>query len=287
MKEHYDMAAGTLKTTEQTYPGILFFDIDGTIITEDGRHFIPESTRQAIRDARDRGYLLFINTGRVFLNVEAMIRDLGFDGYVCGCGTNIRYQGYELLHYIIPKDIQTRTVERIRKSKMNVIFEASDMNALDVPVSINPELAELADYFSRDGRRMVSVTDPSFHFDKFTGWYRKEDQVLHDEFRKFADIYYEYTDRGESDGWRMCEIVPKGYSKGTGIRYLLTYFRIDMENCYVFGDSTNDLPMFREVVHSVAMGGSPQVVLDSVEYVTDTITEDGLYRAMLHYGLIG
>lgn len=271
---------------EKNYPGILFFDIDGTIITEDGRHRIPNSTRKALRLAKERGYLLFINTGRVFLNVEPMIRNLGFDGFVCGCGTNIIYQGQELLHYELPTALQRDTVEQIKQCKMNVIYEASDLNAYYTAYPMNPTLAELVRYFSADGRPLVSVGDPAFHFDKFTGWYRTEDVELHEEFCRFIRDAYDYIDRGEEDGWGMCELVPKGYSKGTGIHYLLDYFQIELDRCYAFGDSTNDLPMLRAVIHSVAMGGSCKQVTDAAEYITDSIMEDGLYHAMQHYGIL-
>lgn len=42
---------------------LLFFDIDGTLITE-GPGVMPESTKLALKKARDNGHLLFINTGR-------------------------------------------------------------------------------------------------------------------------------------------------------------------------------------------------------------------------------
>ena len=64
---------------------IAFFDIDGTLTSEiDGS--IPESAVYAIRAARANGNLMFINTGRCFQNVEQRFRDVGFDGFVCGCG---------------------------------------------------------------------------------------------------------------------------------------------------------------------------------------------------------
>ena len=44
---------------------LIFFDIDGTIVTEarDGR-IIPDSTRTALRKLQQNGHLCFINTGR-------------------------------------------------------------------------------------------------------------------------------------------------------------------------------------------------------------------------------
>ena len=72
---------------------MLFFDIDGTLITTDGKRTFPESAKRALREARERGHLVYINTGRVMENVDDFIRKVGFDGYVCGCGTYIVSEG--------------------------------------------------------------------------------------------------------------------------------------------------------------------------------------------------
>lgn len=77
---------------------IIFFDIDGTIATEDERGFIPDSTRRAIAQARANGHLTFINSGRTIFNIGNNIRELGFDGYICGCGTYIEYNDEVLLY---------------------------------------------------------------------------------------------------------------------------------------------------------------------------------------------
>ena len=70
---------------------IIFFDIDGTILPENGMP-IPESTKEAIKKARANGHLTFINSGRTSVNINPNIRELGFDGYLCGCGTYIYYK---------------------------------------------------------------------------------------------------------------------------------------------------------------------------------------------------
>lgn len=262
---------------------ILFFDIDGTILTEDGTHTIPDSTRQAIARARSKGHLAFVNTGRVYLNIEPMIRELGFDGYVCGCGTNIYYHGKELLRNRVPGEICRKTVEVTRACHMAVLYEAADLNGYDSAMKGNEKLTELMAYFSQDGRPMVDVADERFYFDKFTGWFPLEQDMT--AFHDFLKGKFEYIDRGQADGYGMCEIVPKGFSKGTGIRYLLDYFQIPYENSYAFGDSTNDLSMLTCAAHSAAMGGSPEIVRNAVEFVTKSIYEDGLAYAMEYFQL--
>ena len=67
---------------------IAFFDIDGTLTSEiDGS--IPQSAITAIRKARANGNLMFLNTGRCIQNVEPRFKEVGFDGFVCGCGTDM------------------------------------------------------------------------------------------------------------------------------------------------------------------------------------------------------
>ena len=43
-----------MKSTDRK---ILFFDIDGTLITEDGRRYFPDSARRALAQARANGHL--------------------------------------------------------------------------------------------------------------------------------------------------------------------------------------------------------------------------------------
>jgi len=63
----------------------LFFDIDGTLLSEVNRN-VPESARKAVAGARAAGHLVFINSGRTY-SLIGPIRDLvEVDGYCCGWG---------------------------------------------------------------------------------------------------------------------------------------------------------------------------------------------------------
>ena len=58
------------------------------------------------------------------------------------------------------------------------------------------------------------------------------------------------------------------------------------ENMYAFGDGDNDAEMFKVVGTSVAMGNASKIAKDNATFVTDTIDNDGLYRAVKKIGLI-
>ena len=58
---------------------ILFFDIDGTLLTPHPFK-VPESTSRALTKAHENGHLLFINTGRTKVMMPSALSELHFDG---------------------------------------------------------------------------------------------------------------------------------------------------------------------------------------------------------------
>ena len=95
---------------------LLFFDIDGTLITE-GTGKIPESTKKAIKMAKEEGHLLFVNTGRTRTSLPEKITSLNFDGYVCGCGTNIFFGDQELLSAKLSNELAPKWQRRCEDTR--------------------------------------------------------------------------------------------------------------------------------------------------------------------------
>ncbi len=260
---------------------MLFFDIDGTLITEGETRILPESTKQAIRKARENGHLVFINTGRVRINIDEFIQEVGFDGYVCGCGTYIESGGTVLLHH---ETEQARCVEIARKCRecgLLAIFEHANKNGYDKE-AMGEQHLKILEYFKSMGKRMISdIEDPEFSFDKFAAWYDKEHAKL-EEFEQFVAEDFTCIKREGA----FIEVVPKGFSKATGIQFLMEEYGIPIEHVYAFGDSNNDLDMLRYVRNSIAMGVCSDEVARIAAYRTDTVMQDGIYNAMKHFGLI-
>lgn len=259
---------------------IAFFDIDGTLTSEiDGS--IPKSAVEAVRKARDNGNLMFINTGRCFQNVEDRFKEIGFDGYVCGCGTNIYYNDKELIHIHQTHEITLKILEQARKTDVDIFFEAKEGITTDLSRSIkNDEAKSLYNLFKQMSYQIeLDIEAGEYLCDKFVIWFDDEKQLT--DFRKVSDLYFECIDRGNC----FREFVPIGYSKATGIQYLLDYFNLDLKDVYVFGDSNNDLSMIQYAPNSVAMGNAEsELLLKSVSYITKKASEDGIKHALEHFG---
>ena len=259
---------------------IIFFDIDGTIITEDDYMIIPESTVTAIKKTREKGNLTFINTGRTEFNVNKKIRSLGFDGMICGCGTYIEYNGEILLYASLEQDFCRKTAQILRDCHVIPVYEHRDGYFFDEEAETSDDLEHFKEFFVEDGIRIDrQVSDPEFVFDKFVIWETPRSDM--ERFRREIGKDFQIIDRGGG----FFENVPIGYSKATAIAEILKILGIPRENAYAIGDSTNDLPMLRAVPNSIAMGGAEKLY-PYVSYVTDPILEDGLYNALEHFYLI-
>lgn len=259
---------------------IAFFDIDGTLTSEiDG--VIPDSAIAAIRSARANGHLMFINTGRCFQNVEKRFRDVGFDGYVCGCGTNLYCDGKEILHVAQTHETTLKLLKKARELDIDILFESRKEVAFDLnkPLRHPDAIRQYESFASRYYDMPEDLENPNFFCDKFVIWYERPEQLA--AFREVSDPSFECIDRGGT----FREFVPHGYSKATGIQYVLDYYGIDKKDAYAFGDSNNDLPMLTYLPNSVAMGNaSPASLFDIVSHVTANASEDGISLALKHLG---
>lgn len=274
--EHVDII---VREVESMNKKIMFFDIDGTILTED-THEIPESTKKAIQEARSKGNLAFINTGRTYFNIEKEIRDIGFDGYVCGCGTYVQV-GDELVSNItLEKKACREIIDLLRKHKIDAVLEGIEDVYFDTTTHTT-EMTDLKGEFQAQGFGLKKTWDDTdFVYDKL--YSRASDEADIDMFIKELGDGYDYIDRGN----RFGEITPKGYSKAKGISILLDYYGLTVEDAYVFGDSSNDLAMFELVPNSVALKKCDDCIREKASFITRDIHDDGIYHGMKHYGLI-
>lgn len=259
---------------------IIFFDIDGTIATEDERSYIPESTRQAIAETRKKGNLTFINSGRTAFNIPQRIKELGFDGYLCGCGTYIEYNDKVMLYHKLDKAYCRKTAELIRTFNVTPVYEWKDGYFFDDKAPKTAGFDHFMKTFVDQGIDVSRrVEDNDFVFDKFVIWTNENSDF--NGFCKTIGKDFSIIDRGNG----FYENVPVGYTKATAIYKILNELDIPIERAYAIGDSMNDLPMLEAVPNSIAMGGAEQIY-PYVSYVTTSIEKDGIANALKHFNLI-
>ena len=168
---------------------ILFFDVDGTLITNDDKKILPQSTIQAINLAKQKGHLTFVNSGRVFCNIYDDIKSVGFDGYVCGCGTYIFAKGKEIFHNKLSREVCMDMVETCSLYKMKALYEHTNHVAYDGKVGLG-DAYYLIEYFQSMGTPIIDdVFDSKFTFDKFVAAYDDKSQL--EELKTYASAKFD------------------------------------------------------------------------------------------------
>lgn len=265
---------------------IAFFDIDGTLTSELDGSILP-STKAAVKKARSNGHIMFINSGRCMQNIEKRFLEIGFDGIISGCGTNIYCEEngtlQELLYVPQTHAVTYEILTHARKFKLDLLFENKNYVRFDTqkPLLTEGGKRQYNAFLCRNYDMSQNPEDETFICDKFVVWFTNMEDLS--AFRQVSDQYFECIDRGGN----FREFVPIGYSKATGIQFVLDHYQIPIENSYSFGDSNNDLPMLHYTKHSIAMGNAiPPSLFDQVTYVTAKSSQNGIQQALEHYGFI-
>lgn len=259
---------------------VVFFDIDGTIV-DDESQIIPQSAVRAVTRLRQNGHIPVVNTGRPYSHIDPRVREMDFAGYICACGMEILLDGQWLARRSPSVEVCRATRDVIRKANMQVVYEADRGRLfLDGSLSTCP-LAQ------REARRMA---EKGFSVVEL-------DSLPEPEFMKLVVFPDEHSDREAfltgTSPWFDCidritllELVLKGCSKAGGMAELLRHLGLPREDTLAIGDSTNDLPMFAFARHTVCMGGGMEALKKEAEYITAPVLENGIEKALQHYGLI-
>ena len=90
---------------------VLFFDIDGTLTdTHGGLPEIPAGAQRKMKELQERGYLLFLASGRPYAFIPEILTNFGFDGAVLCNGAHVEMNGQFIYHQ--PTDLK-KTIDLV------------------------------------------------------------------------------------------------------------------------------------------------------------------------------
>ncbi len=258
----------------------LFFDIDGTLFSEVNRN-VPESAKQAVEQARKKGHLVFINSGRTHCLIGPIEQLVKVDGYCCGCGTRIVVGDQVLFSSAIPHEQGLEIKRIIRDHDLDGVLEGTESCYFRKETSRFPQVERLKEIVEQEGNLSPYGWDEDcYNFDKFCVFADEKSDLK--GFSRALGLDFEIIDRG--DGFYEC--VPSGYSKATAIELVLKHYGIALEDTYVFGDSTNDLSMFEYAKNCILMGHHSVELEPYATFYTKNVEDDGVAYAMEKLGLV-
>ncbi|MBR5733862.1 MAG: HAD-IIB family hydrolase [Lachnospiraceae bacterium] len=276
---------------------LVFFDVDGTIW--DWKRVVPDSAREAVRRMRENGHMAFICSGRAKGNLRApWLLDIGFDGMVAACGAYVELEGEILYNRIIEQSQVKKTVDVLNRCKMPFVLEGPQKHWVsNWGFDRDDYVANLYELLKDDAVTIGGYTE-GIEINKFSA------DILgmtdYREIRATLDDYFDFIEHGVTPDLLLAsehkgkpleilgviEAVPKGLSKGVGLKLVCEKLGIAPEDTIAVGDSVNDLEMFETAGTAIAMGNATEAAKQAADWITTDIHEDGVLNAMRHFGLI-
>lgn len=244
----------------------VFLDIDGTLISDSFK--ISDDNLKAIAEARARGHMVFINTGRSWGNIpEVLHEQFDLDGIISGSGAMITMNGDTVWRNSMSEELVGRVMRYIFDNREYwAIFEGCN----DVYMISNDE-RQLRGYEhsvdSPEEYREICETDEIQVI--------AMGKIVPDEFK---ELFKDELTVFQFDTYADCVI--KGLNKAKGIEKVLELTGIKRENTIAIGDSNNDYDMLEFAGVGVAMANSQQRILDMADEITVSAKESGVARAI-------
>ena len=258
-------------------------DLDGTLLKSDKT--ISDYTYNILKKLHDNGIEIAICSGRSYLTIPEVIRNLDFiNYYICCNGANIKDKKND--KYIFKKEIKNEVA-------MEILNYVKPMG-LFVDCSVN-DIAYIERYkfehmneFITDDYIIASVSKsrkPHDDIYSIKDDFQKIEFFIDDDIQRNTlknELLNRYPDDIDAIvSYKInFELGPKNVDKGISTKYLCDYLNIKTDEIIVCGDNPNDIPSLSLAKLKIVTANGDESVKNIADYVTSTCDDDGVAKAI-------
>ena len=297
VKEHFDRIMGlepgfipdasrpTPANVNQESAAICFFDIDGTLAWQDPRvaQELPEGERdlspypneavsQAIRTFVANGNMAFICTGRTLNCIHPKLLELPWAGIICLAGGYVELGGQAIRDLAMTPGMLQRLIPYLEQSGEVIRFEG-----LNGVVRMSADAPDAPGYARTVGDAVTQLQHYGAY--KILMSTPLANRIARDKELEPLLCFNEL----ELD---VTEISPRECTKREGIQSVLDALDPNHGTVYGIGDASNDITLMNAVDVGIAMGNAPDYLKKRADYITDSVGNDGVVKALEHFRLI-
>jgi Cof subfamily protein (haloacid dehalogenase superfamily) len=257
--------------SERRRPKLVALDIDGTLV--DYQERMSPGVARAVRATVDAGVEVVLATGRSVYAIEGILDLLGLETGTC-VGSNgavtFTYRPIEIARSITfdPEPAVRTILEHVPDAlvAVEVIGRGYRANDRFPDGEITGEMwLESVDDLVREPVTRVIIRDPQSSADDFIA-------LAHQLGLHGINYFVGYT------AW--LDLAPEGVTKASALADVCVDLGVDQADVLAIGDGRNDIEMLDWAGRGVAMGQSPDELVQVADAVTGTLEDDGAAREL-------
>lgn len=253
----------------------IFSDIDGTLVSF-RTHKVPESTLEALEEARNQGVKIIIATGRPYGDFD-VIKDVPYDAVISLNGADCRWKDGRI--------IRQHFIDYDNFKKMSMLSDEYGF-ALSLKLTegffinrITPAVEELAKAIDHKIPEVCDIEEKfnAYGCGQMAAYFDLDLQNI--VMSQVPDMY--------ATRWhpRFADIDLNCVSKGNALREVAELLGIGIDETISFGDGGNDISLIGAAGLGVAMGNAGDDVKASAGYVAGHVDENGFADAIRKFVL--
>lgn len=257
---------------------IIFFDVDGTLLSHQSLS-IPPTTLYALHELKKQGIKLIAATGRG-PRVAVLLKNHGldFDGFVTLNGQYCFTGDLVLLASPIKKEDLQGLLDFLHKYPITCEFISLE----GLFRNFTSEDARKIDTLLGSTLSRYSLEEPSVSI-------KREIYQLNLYMpQEFDGLISHYMPQSRVLRWHPLfnDVISHESGKHRGVDVFLEHFGIPREESLAFGDGGNDEDLLKAVDVGIAMGNASDSLKKVADFVTSSVDDDGIYKALVERNLI-
>jgi Cof subfamily protein (haloacid dehalogenase superfamily) len=256
---------------------LLVTDVDGTLLDRSSK--LTELNKKALIDCIASGIKVIIATGKSFDSITCLIEELGLHlPQITLGGAMTITPGREIIRCTkIPGHLYLEVIQKVRGKGYELAVAAIDNklyfqeysgnmeHILSIGEEINKTEDLMSDYF-RDNA--VNISIPINSSDPL-------DAYVRETFSSRLHVV--------RSGEYFLDVLKMGSSKGAALTDLIRGMGIKKEEVVSFGDSHNDISLFKASGLGIAVKNSYPELIEIADIITDTNYNSGLGKAIYRH----
>ena len=282
---------------------LIAIDLDGTMLNSYG--IVTENTKQAIKQAQEKGTDVIIASGRPIDSIKTIAKEIGSEKYfIAGNGAlvydiqnqEVIYEKYmskkKVLEIIklceensISYNVYTDKTIIAKALKHNVLYYHKENlkreESKQTNISIVEDMYEYVKNMQEERFLKITVCDESQSI--FQSIIRKLRQIENIEVLDVSHMSRKVIKQGTEElpiEYYYTEISLANVDKWNAIEFLMQKLDIKQQEIMTIGDNINDKKMIENAGLGVAMGQSTPIIKESAKYVAKSNNEDGVAEAI-------